>query len=265
MGRETIMHGMEEEDIERQRAQQKEAWGLEEQRFRLVNEHYKEQEMFQKEGIKRQEEFFERRKKLEEEMVDLQRTYMLEQLKLQEQSIGAQAEYAKLMHEHSLDMIALEQTQAQIVDDWEQAVTYTDLIGDIFNEVRQFIEDVTGMDLSVPSDDDNGDGPSGPPPDGHPDHRNNDDSDPKIRDYDNDDWRRQHGGTVYPNLAYLVGERGPEVLMPRSSPWASSYIPSGAAAQGGGMYGPQEITIYIGNEKLGTFVLDTISKELRVG
>lgn len=255
MQRQTIMHGMEEENIDRQRNQQKELWGLEDERFRLAKEHFTQQEEFQKEGIKKQEEFYERRRKLEEEMVEMQRTYMLEQLKLQESAIGAQAQYAKEMHEHQLDMISMNQEIATTVDTWKTAWSYGDLAAEVFAEITKWLEDLAArFDIDIPKG-------GSPPPGGKP-------ANPVVVYEDNEKRVWSDGRVEYKNGGGSdTGTGGTGTYTPTSgvvtSTWEDEYLSVQAGT--GAAPGMQEITIYIGNEVLGTYVIDTVTKELTIG
>lgn len=98
MKRDTIMHDLEGEQIDKQKNRQQELWKLEDRRFELEKKQHDETLKMQREEIQHDKQMFEQakrfyaeEKKLEDESIKLQRAYYLEQQKLQKESAGIQA------------------------------------------------------------------------------------------------------------------------------------------------------------------------------
>jgi hypothetical protein len=112
MGRETTLHDMESEQIEKTKNRQKEMWKLEDERFALQKRQYEEQKDFQEQQLAKQKEFYEMGFDLQKQQTDLSRAYFIEQQKLQTASIAVQATYAEQMKDDNDKLMLIGQQQA---------------------------------------------------------------------------------------------------------------------------------------------------------
>jgi len=135
MGRETVMHNIEEEQIGKQKDRQQELWKLEEERFKMTRKQFLENQKFQENAIKMQEKFFEERKKLEEEQIKLSRAYFIQGLNLQKQQIAAQAKYAKDIYDTQQGLTLLNREQDKNLDNWKTAAEYSDKLVPLFDAI----------------------------------------------------------------------------------------------------------------------------------
>ena len=145
MGRETILHDREGEQIDKQKDRQEELWGLEDERFELQKKAYIEQyELSQKQFELQQQQFDENKqfflenKKIEDEIIALQREHWLEQHRIAEQQLALTEEHAKatLILQQNMD-------QAQIAMELMNAEAQT-LADDSLVKFQQSIMDLTG-------------------------------------------------------------------------------------------------------------------------
>lgn len=95
MNRATTMHNLEDDQIDKTRDRQKKLWSDEDRRFQIQIKQFSETRRLQEEEFEVTKRFYEERKRLEEEYVKLQRAQWVEQMKLQEQSAGLTAKIAK--------------------------------------------------------------------------------------------------------------------------------------------------------------------------
>lgn len=107
--RDTILHGMEGDEIENQRDQQKKNWKLEDERFALQKRQYEEQKKLQQEALDQQRVFFAESKQQQIALREAQRAMWEEQMQLQQQSIEYQERYAQQNMEVQKIIIALQQ------------------------------------------------------------------------------------------------------------------------------------------------------------
>ena len=248
MNRDTTMHNLEGTQIDKQRQQQEETWKLQESQFEMTKKHFAEQQKFQEEALERQKEFYEEGRKLEDESIALSREYQLKQLDLQEAALGMQIQQAKEMHDMQLDYQEMQRNQDDVVSNFQVSVKlvaeFVDILIKAFGEngaLTQAIAALSPIDHQ---------GAAGP-------------------------------GTQYPETQALggsaeygtVGEAGVELLIPKNgdtiipmtklrSPWSDRVI--SPTQQPVTQDGSLALSLYIGNEYLGKFVIDTVNKELRV-
>lgn len=90
MGRETIMHNLESEQIDKTRERQEKIWDAEDKRFEMTMRHYEEQKNLQEQNLEKMKEFYAESKKLQEESFELQKAQFIEMNKLQADAIGDQ-------------------------------------------------------------------------------------------------------------------------------------------------------------------------------
>ena len=279
MGRETIMFGMEGDQITKQRERQKEVWKLEDERHTLQIRHFEEtrelQEKqlalqkeamdLQKQQMEKQKEFYLEGYKLQEEYRELQYEFQMKQLDLAAASIGAQMSYATQIKENNDAIMALQDEQEDynglwkiaqqneeiVIREWNEGlIASRDTLRTIIQEAENAlarIRDWTPPDTGDDDDDDGGPSPQGtkirpkppfdPPPGKHWEWRN-------------DTW------VLVDNI---TGSQGISIDL---DPWRSTIVDNRGRPQRG--QETQNITIYIGNERLGKFVLDAVSKDLEV-
>jgi hypothetical protein len=120
MGRQTLVHDQETEQIDKQRQRQEELWALEDQRFDTQVQQFMENQAFQEEGIARQQEFYEERFALERELTDLQRELQMKQLELSREQIAIQAGVAEEMRKANEIQMAVSALQLIQQTGWEQ-------------------------------------------------------------------------------------------------------------------------------------------------
>jgi hypothetical protein len=153
MGRETIMHDKEGEQVDRQRKRQEEMWKLEDDRFDLQLKQHKESLELQQEQLKKSREFWEERKQIEEEQIMLQRAYFIQQQELQKQSMEAEAAYAtenaKLRQTFNQLQIATELTQGQLTTITEDGfLELLNVLEEKYPEMKKWIDLIGDKDDS---------------------------------------------------------------------------------------------------------------------
>jgi hypothetical protein len=263
MERETVMFGMQGDQIERGRKRQEETWALEDQRFEMTKKHFEEQRTLQEENMKRQREFYEEGKKLRDEQVELQRAYWKEMHALQLAAAGAQASYAEQMDEVNDKMEALgqsQQDQAGLLrvaqsDSVKMTNTIIDGLNHIIRHAPDALKSILGEQEYIPT------------------------FSPKEGGNGGGYEYQQAGGDVFPGHNYVVGERGPEMLrigtigsivnqadLLDSGGYRSKWNDTMSLSPQGGGYGsgPQIINLYVGNDLLKRFVLETVKQDLEV-
>jgi hypothetical protein len=247
MGRETIMHDLEGEQIDKSRARQKDLWSLEDERFDIQMAHQNTLFDLQQENIDKQLEFFEERKRLETELTELQREYWEKNMQIQEDAMGVNAAYAAQMHSMQLTMLEM----TEFTEDANNEVSRFNedsMLGmyDILKEIdpvfKGYLDDlerqmeIMGGTTATPT---GGGGPG---------------------------TRRQHGGRVYPGETYSILEGGtPEIfkpdmtgtIIPLDDPWGASIV-----SPGGGESGPIRIVLKVGDETLIDRMLDRVDAEI---
>lgn len=248
MGRDTIMHDLEGDQIQKKRSQQETLWKLEDKRFETSKQQQEEQLKMQEENLAKQKEFFAERKKLEEQQVKLQRQYEAEQMKLQQQGINLQKAQAS-------EMRKLEETWLQLQRTMEDARAQTNLLNsESFATLLQalkdadpifqaYIEKVRELNNAM---DPNATTPSSPP-------------------------KKAGGGPTLAGTTYQINEYGQEffrsnqsgVIIPMNpkNPW-NATVSTNQGSAGGNT--PTVVVINIGNERLGNFVLNAVEKGISV-
>ena len=267
--RDTIMHGIEGEQIDSQRDQQKENWKLEDERFALQKKQFEEQKKMQQESLDKQREFFEERKNLELQQRDLQRAMWVEQMALQQQSIQIQAEYAAQNFELQKITIGLQQAQAEYAArtrESQQAIqdeanTTTECAWNMWNITGEAIVAITQKAIEFKSIVENINVRSGSvAPEGY--------------EYNPDGTytKRATGGRFAAYEDMLVGENGPErITFDRSgsvtpggswNPWNQSVLNSEPSSNSSSQ--PINIVLNVGNQHLGKFIIDHVSNEIGI-
>lgn len=259
MRRETIMHDIEGEQIDRQRERQKDIWKLEDERFDVQLQQHRESLAMQEEQLQKSREFFEERWALETESIALHREYQKKQLELQMAAAGAQAHYAEEIHKSTVDLQELQMEQDDEIAKFKLAWNYGSLAGSVLNSIsswtRSMITYLEGkkiaLDLAVES-------------------ANNKTGANRLDEPGGASGLDMIVPAGYDRDDYLVRVRSGEhvkVTMPFAdqakpySPWNNTILPGNLRQSESS---PTAITIYIGDEKLGTYILDHVSNALRI-
>lgn len=288
MRRETIMHGLEGEQIDTQRQRQEELWKLEDERFKLAREQHEEQKKFQLESIDMQERFYQERRKLEEEQVKMQRAYAIKQLELQEAALGAQAAAAAAQQEYNTKMMELKAAEAEHLEtlkqesiEWGIALKIAQSIADVIANMKP----PSGGGWDEPE-------PPGPPPGNGQICTPNDTKTEGDRCYKCNNsgtkWvqitcgPRAAGGVVDPGGVYTVNEYAPEFFKspllgtviplqkmiqqdgfrPTMDAWNNAILPS---RRGGGSNTPViNLTVQLGDEDIANYFIRAFEKTIRV-
>jgi len=283
MGRETIMYGLETEQINKEREHQKDVFRLQEQQFNLERKHFgenqkmqeesmalqrkhfEENQKFQLEGIKQQRAFYEERKAIEEESIKLSREYQQEQMKLSQTQLEAQKKYAADMHQMAIDMTKLGQTQEDIVGKFQEgakfekefidgilaAETSVTKIHDMWIEIAKSL----GLDLSS-----SGSGGQA--------------ASKEASNLRKPKKGRALGGYLSSGEPSEVGEAGREIFVPETSgtiipmtklhnPWQDLLGTRNMKLQDSKRE-PLTLHLHVGGQYLGKFIIDTVEKELNV-
>jgi hypothetical protein len=242
MGRDTIMHNLEQEQADKQQERQKTLWKLEDERFKMSKEQHDQQIDFQQEQIDKQREFFEERKKLEAEQVKLQREYWKDQMQLQKESLGIQAGYAKEMHAAQKTMVQLQRAaedargQVNLLTDQSFAGLSSEIATGIslFGQYIEKVQELNQLMAAATGASANG----GVTPKGERDDLSATTS-----------TSTQSGGTMTPTSLSTSG----------SNPWNSTVVTSGS---GGSGKVTQTIIVNLGNETLAKYVTKIVDKEI---
>jgi hypothetical protein len=260
----TTMFNLEGEQIDKTKERQKKTWQLEDEAFNRTKKQYEEQKKFQLDAIATMQRFFNAQKKLQEEAILLQRAYWTVQQKLQEQSIGIQAaqlELAKKQYENSLDeKTSVEDTDAIITNLISNSLPTLDATAKtVFSNIKSYIQNVLAALWGA-----NQAGGSGSPVMGAGS------ASPKLG-ASGMSYVVPPGyyGDNFPVMA-MTGEKvtvEPVNLAQKSltgfnsDPWKTHFIPNQNQVAGDGKV---HLTINIGNEKLGTFIIDRVNQEFTI-
>jgi hypothetical protein len=241
MGRETTLHNLEGDQIDKQRARQEELWKLEDQRFDLQKKQQLESLNMQQKQLDLQKQYFEEQKKLQAQQVKEERKYQAEQHKFQVQQLALQMVQAKEQREYQL---MVRETGLFIQMLGGQLNTLSD---DGMNKLRDGLAGVLDQIEAIYQA-----GMNGPSVTGH-----------------------AMGGSLATG-ASIVGERGWEYLIDgqvlsheqsvsmtdtRGHSNDTSFIFNSRNNSGNNK--PQVINVYIGEHKIESFILDAVTKELR--
>jgi hypothetical protein len=270
MRRETVMHDLEGEQIDKQRERQKETWKLEDERFDLSRKHNQEQLDMQRQQMSMSKEFYEERKRLEEEQVLLQRAYQMEQMNLQKQSIGLQAKMAKDAKDaqdiqNAINLLML--VNSGILEDLSKNMQEGEgmtkqLMESAFGTLIKWLDEV-GIKVEGIT--------------GAPTQRSTTTSGP-VTDPNNpfgpiDDPKNSAVGNYLSagDISYVNEQQG-ELFRPywsgevipltKYDPWQTTVMDNNKAIAQASQ--PRMINIYIGNRHLGEFILDEIEGDLRI-
>lgn len=255
MGRETILHGLEGDQIQKQRSQQQEMWKLEDQRYQLQLKHHQESLKMQEEQLQKSRQYFEERTKLETKMIELQRKYWKENMQLSLQAEQAQVAYAKKSQEANEIILML--TQAQEKMNAEMNLFNEESLGDMLsllkatdgpfkNYLANLKDQIVLQGGTVP------DLPS----------------DKKSKTGSGGGAKKQFGGLMFAGSSYIVGEAGIEEVTPLQhsmvrSNWETTVYNPGDSKQSAPTT-PGKIVIYIGGRLFQEFIIDSVNKEINL-
>jgi hypothetical protein len=241
MERETTMFNLQGDQITRKRDQQQELWQLEDERFELQKKHYQETRDLQQEQMDKAVEFFEQRTKLEEASRELQRAFFIEQNKLQMAAAGAAAHYATKMKEARDDMFEFGVEQAENIAKFGMVIEDTETLTELLTKyvdtaifkIRMALKELGGTNDT-----------------------------------------RAGGGIVLAGGSYIVGEDEPELFKPLVSgviipkqkledPWYNTVFGGGGSTQRV-VSGSPTIHVFIGNQEIKDYVVETVDEEFRM-
>jgi hypothetical protein len=253
MQRDTILHDLEEGQVDKQKQRQQELWKLEDRRFELQKKQHDESVKMQQEQLGKSRQFFEERKKLDEQLVKLQRQEWQESMELQKKAMAQQKAYAEEMHKVQLTMLKLQQNtedangQLNLLSGKSLADLVT-LLKDADPLFKTYIERVKALNDALKEGGSGGSGGSSGAPHGA---SGLDLIVPPGYARDN-----------YPVFA-SSGERvtiTPSYRANRTSPWNDSTMPPERTA--GGNSQPIVVNLHVGNELLKRFVINAVSQDL---
>jgi hypothetical protein len=236
MGRETIMFGMEGEQIDKGRERQKELWKLEDQRFALQLKQHQQSIELQKESIERLRQYYKEQWALEDKQRDLSRAQWKEQQALQLKSL-------EITQAYNAEQRKINQTMLEF-SQWSEKLAAGK---SLFNPetMNALAEAVAKLDAAW-SELLRSNGIEVKPKEG-----------------------KQHGGLVVAGRRYRVGEAGPETYVPYatgmvypSNPWNSQM--QTASSDRTKSSGQMVLVINLGNETLARKVVDMVDQEVNV-
>ena len=275
MGRETIMYGLEGEQVDKQREQQKEAWKLEDEQYKLQIKHFNETKAFQDEANKMNRLFYEEQKRLIEESTKMQRAYWVEQQKLQQESIAASQKYSEQIADlnKTQELLSISSADANA-----QANLLTQALMDL-NVVMQDIVKVLEEKGILGESGTTGTAGSTTTPTNE--HNEGDEvvGDPKhYWHWNGSAWVKKKGMSGYAMGGHIfAGQSGnindtaeeeffsPDqsgTIIPLSNlnPWASTMIaPKSSSSSSKSV---ARISIFIGNKHLKDYIIDAIDQEI---
>ena len=248
MGRASIMHDVQGDELSLQITQQKANWKLEDERFAIEKQQFAQNKQLQQEQLNASVKFFEEGKTLQIDARNLQRKYYEDNFLLQERSLQenktyyefqyqqqvamfkAEVQHATVVHTIQEEMLAMTinaKDMKTVVDDlnskgWPITIDYFKQLQSIMQSYKTGLGAITG---------------------------------------------KAAGGAVFQGIPEMVGEYGPEMFTPSTSGTiapnaihngSSYFVPANNfSAQSSGQR--QTINVYLGNELLKTFVIDTIT------
>jgi hypothetical protein len=256
MERQTVMHGLEETQVGRQKERQEELWRLADERFNMERDHWETNRELVEENMEKQREFYDEGKKYADEMIEAQRAYQLAQLGMQQKQLDLQIEQIEAQREYEDSMRLTSQFQGDSIKHLRMLMELDPggMFVDMINAIMKSMGFSTlggsagtghwGLGLS--------------------------EEDQKVYE---DAYGRAVGGDMIPGVSYLTGEFEPELVR---SGTIGSVATLGDLRTAERLYhdrwddsssfssGQQSISIYIGEKKIKEFIIDTISKELKV-
>jgi hypothetical protein len=244
--RDVTMHNLEGDQIDKQTARQEQLWKLEDKRFEIQRKQFNESMKMQQISLDKNKEYFEARKDLENQEIKLQRAHYKQQVALQKEAAAAAKAYAIEQHKQKVSMdlatLAAQLNGAAmntLADGWENSVfgatTLNVQLGIFATKMQQLAGTFSEMLDGSSSGTGTGDNGS--------------------------------GGGVDPVALVAGALRGNDAASfsknyaSRINSMASetTFIPTAnksAASQ------QQVINVYVGNEKLGDFVVKRVQQEL---
>jgi hypothetical protein len=254
--RDTTLHNMETDQIDKTRDQQQQLWKLEDQRYQIQKAQFEFSTQMQQKQLDASRKYYEENKKFEDQAIKLSRQKFEAEIKMQHDATAAAKQYATQQHQYQETMKQwgrYQELQAGILK--TAAQTGYEAVRNEINATNQklvefatFIYNIGATVSAVtnkPAAASSGTGAGN-----------------KLK---------AAGGPVVKGEKYWVGELGPEefvapedgeIIPNHKLKNTTQFIPfkNNAPASSGGSNQP--INIYIGNEKLGTFVINEIQKEL---
>jgi len=269
-GRDVMSYNLETGQIDIQRARQQELWDIQQKQFDKAKAEYKTLHDLQSQYMTKQEEFYKKSFELQETERKLQYEYQMKQLQLSKDAAGAQAYFATKTYEANQKLLEMADQESIAAGNAKLLGNNMISVLDIITNFVRELYDITGGELPDASD---------PLTD-----RSNNPGAGWRWDAEKGRWVPIQGGSAIGGVITsprIVGEDGPEVAIPitptsiisgntlqaitrgLSDPWAGEVIPR-YAQTASKLGGNSVIKIYIGNELLGKYVIDTTSKEIRM-
>lgn len=233
MKRETTIHNIEEDQITKQKGRQEELWKLEDERFKMTKKHYEEGVSMQREQLKHSKDYYLQNKVFEDQKIKLSREHWEDEMKRQKQSIAISQHYAKEQHKLNVTMAQLstatELMHGQmntLTDDGMERLkqSFIDSMP-VFLELAGVLDRIAGVDTSNMA-------PVG--------------------------WSTTTTPGGYDPQTSPGGYASPHVSTGESPDY--SYVP----LTSGGSNTSQTINVHVGNERLETFVINSVDADLRV-
>lgn len=268
MRRDTTVHDVEGDQIDKSRSRQESLWKLEDERFETSKRQYEEQKRFQLEQMNKQEEFYYRGKELQDAQLELTRAYFIEQQKLQREAAGAQMHFAEEMRKAEDDLLKLAQTEEDRMAKLGIAKTLeVDMINTLIGGINYLIAHIPSAfknGLPIAGWGGGGGGPINPgdpddpaqPTSAHPGRKGGDN---RTQDWGQVGTMRNRGRNLDDwGQVGTMGDWGQVGTMNSWDNTAVTYSDGTKAAD------QITVTINIGNEKLGDFVIDRVTQEINL-
>jgi len=268
MDRDTIMHNLDEQQVDKQKGRQQELWKLEDKRFEIQRRQFAESQKMQLESLEKQKELFVARKGMEEQEIKFQREHYKQQTALQKEATRAQIEYTKVqaanqrtMQQMQLAMTLNQASQRTLADGW-QTLSQKMMVAD--DQLRLLAESLTLVAQNAAA------------ASSHPD---DDDYNPYEYTPGGGRNNRATGGNVLAGERLVVNEIGEEIFIPDTNgkiipswrggsssasfaeDYARPFIPFDNSSSGS----PKQIAVnvYLGNDRIEQFIIDTVTGELK--
>jgi hypothetical protein len=270
MGRETLMYGLEGEQIDKQRQRQEELWRLEDRRYQVALSQHQEEVRMQEEQLNRTRKYYEDVWAIQDKQRDLEREYWRKQQELQRQSLTAAASYNE-------KQILINQTMFEFgrwVDEQmgKKSLFNPDTLAAIAEALGMTVDEIERL-LNLKAPGNKGGamggsyGGSAGEGSGGGDYG---EADVPTQGEIPGPGERQFGGRVYAGETYQILEGGkPEIykpdftgtIVPIADPWGTHVFTS--PKEGGGVK-QVHLVLNVGDMRLLDKILDLVDQEIRV-
>ena len=266
------VYGMEKEQREKEFGFQKQGWDLQTKQFQLQIKQFTETKKLQQDQLDTSIKFFEEQKKLQEESVKMDRAQQTMQIQYQKESIGLQLAMAAAAKDTSEKLLEM-QLQSDLTNG-AISLLADDALQKLYDKTLAYLTLIANsLGITLPGIHDPND--TGNQVGGH--------AGALPGSGDGLFHQLAMGGMLGPGDT--VGEWGPERVVRMGN--GLGVLPAGTGRgiigtsgfatgslssymghtvvnyKGSGVGQPQQINIFIGNEKLASFVIDAVNKDLR--